>query len=1061
MKKDNYTENSSLLRPGDKSPEAKNGGSSKPSYDSHSSAKWLQGWQSWILFGALLLISGMLFMFSLTLDNMTAEETAALYLERDPPPVVTSMSWTSLYNPLSPLSPEQVGYLSLGRSDATSPGVIYSDDWTRSKIERKRQGSIPTNAWYQSLIVMQGDEENELAFQTPYIVDTKGPRQGLRTTGVWVQSTDMNVQNIHDATCGLIMGAKEDLLTPKIHVPEIPTAPGDASATNEHSMKAPFSPLAIELEWRAKHSPTGYSEGSFLRSPVVRGSPFSTMEYVRTTPLIYSEKNVAPSLYSKPKLDGTEIALQKLCSKPFMIQRDLEVLIDGSDHTWLIFVSAPTEFTCEGALDDVTDTPFVIQATRPMERGVVRIALASYCTLGTNPQYCQGQAKGINHEYSSLLRANAQLYPTARARVVLRELTKTEESAYLAGPWNDPLLSQEEAKAAAHGTDLKSIVVMKEAEEEDDEPSNRLNQFRLRPLLFVQEFEWEPQDMATFAEAMKAGGDKDRSVQDAEPAIGRGKLLMTALPHHRHMMRPQIGLAGPVTLTGKHGNGCTNTVVGEACPILGKSWSLVDRAIPVSFGAAEKIHPSAKEALHKALRKDLKFELPKNYARGQGDTYFSGKMLGKLARIIVIAHESELPKKSDVVLIENALERLKDGLGLWISNNATGTPFIYDTAWGGFMPCGCNYDEATNTCSNQVPNCPCLEDAGLNFGTGFYHDHHFHYGYFIYAAAVIAAYDRDPRRSWSRKHHQKVLMLIRDIANPTREDIHFPMCRHKDWFMGSSWANGIEAPNPNGRNQESSSEAVAAYEGVALYGAATEALRRSDKAKFLRLKHDQGSSDSDSAANKKANKNRLRADAESPTPQTQKTGVTDFAGAERVLLIGRVLLTTEVRAAKTYWHVLPRKSDPGRRIYPDAYTKQAAGMIWSNLVQFQTWFGMEPWKCYGIQIMPITAVSETLLERDWIKAVAGPYRQACTNDKTCSTQGWMSNVIAAEAASGYTDLSLQAVKDVDAMQDVEFVSAGGNGHSRTNLLWWIATRPRATHGLSPKVPDDPTLSGPP
>jgi hypothetical protein len=41
-------------------------------------------------------------------------------------------------------------------------------------------------------------------------------------------------------------------------------------------------------------------------------------------------------------------------------------------------------------------------------------------------------------------------------------------------------------------------------------------------------------------------------------------------------------------------------------------------------------------------------------------------------------------------------------------------------------------------------------------------------------------------------------------------------------FVGFSWASGIVTingkPYPNGRNQESSSEAISAYEAVALYG---------------------------------------------------------------------------------------------------------------------------------------------------------------------------------------------------------------------------------------------------
>ena len=56
-----------------------------------------------------------------------------------------------------------------------------------------------------------------------------------------------------------------------------------------------------------------------------------------------------------------------------------------------------------------------------------------------------------------------------------------------------------------------------------------------------------------------------------------------------------------------------------------------------------------------------------------------------------------------------------------------------------------------------------------------------------------------------------------------------PTTQPQDWYLGFSWASGIvtipgtrkgeTTPYPNGRNQESSSEAIHAYEAVALYGA--------------------------------------------------------------------------------------------------------------------------------------------------------------------------------------------------------------------------------------------------
>ena len=97
-----------------------------------------------------------------------------------------------------------------------------------------------------------------------------------------------------------------------------------------------------------------------------------------------------------------------------------------------------------------------------------------------------------------------------------------------------------------------------------------------------------------------------------------------------------------------------------------------------------------------------------------------------------------------------------------------------------------------------------------------YNDHHFHYGYHIYAAAVVAKH----RPEWAREYFERILLYIRDIANPSADDQYFPQFRQKDWYLGNSWAAGLMSMelSPHGREQESSSEAIAAFEGIALYG---------------------------------------------------------------------------------------------------------------------------------------------------------------------------------------------------------------------------------------------------
>ena len=60
-------------------------------------------------------------------------------------------------------------------------------------------------------------------------------------------------------------------------------------------------------------------------------------------------------------------------------------------------------------------------------------------------------------------------------------------------------------------------------------------------------------------------------------------------------------------------------------------------------------------------------------------------------------------------------------------------------------------------------------------------DMHFHYGYHIYAAAVVAHFDPE----WGKSYFERVLLLIRNIANPSADDRYFPVMRHKDPYQVS------------------------------------------------------------------------------------------------------------------------------------------------------------------------------------------------------------------------------------------------------------------------------------
>jgi len=109
-------------------------------------------------------------------------------------------------------------------------------------------------------------------------------------------------------------------------------------------------------------------------------------------------------------------------------------------------------------------------------------------------------------------------------------------------------------------------------------------------------------------------------------------------------------------------------------------------------------------------------------------------------------------------------------------------------------------------------------------------DHHFHYGYWLMAAAYAGLLDADwlaPAR-WGGM----VDLLVADIATPERGRADFPFLRNFDAYEGHSWASG-EATFADGNNQESSSEAVNAWAALVLLGEATQRPALRDLGLFL------------------------------------------------------------------------------------------------------------------------------------------------------------------------------------------------------------------------------------
>jgi hypothetical protein len=93
-----------------------------------------------------------------------------------------------------------------------------------------------------------------------------------------------------------------------------------------------------------------------------------------------------------------------------------------------------------------------------------------------------------------------------------------------------------------------------------------------------------------------------------------------------------------------------------------------------------------------------------------------------------------------------------------------------------------------------------------------FNDHHFHYGYFLQAAAMIGRYDLN----WLQAYLPFIDQLRRDVATYNRSDTQYPFLREFSPFYGHNWADGTSTGG--GNNQESTSEALNFAVGLSSLG---------------------------------------------------------------------------------------------------------------------------------------------------------------------------------------------------------------------------------------------------
>nr|XP_012575350.2 probable endo-1,3(4)-beta-glucanase ARB_01444 isoform X3 [Cicer arietinum] len=316
------------------------------------------------------------------------------------------------------------------------------------------------------------------------------------------------------------------------------------------------------------------------------------------------------------------------------------------------------------------------------------------------------------------------------------------------------------------------------------------------------------------------------------------------------------------------------SIDGDLVGVVGDSWILKTDPVSVTWHSSKGVKEESRDEIVSALLKDV--EGLNSSAITTTSSYFYGKLIARAARLALIAEEVCF-----VDVIPKVRKYLKETIEPWLNGTFNGNGFLYDGKWGGII-------------TKQGSN-----DTGADFGFGIYNDHHYHLGYFLYGIAVLAKIDP----IWGRKYKPQAYSLMADFMTLSRNsNSNYTRLRCFDLFKLHSWAGGLTEFG-DGRNQESTSEAVNAYYSAALMGLAY--------------------------------------------------------GDTHLVAVGSTLTSLETRAAHMWWHV-----KGGDNVYDEEFAKEnkVVGVLWSNKRDSGLWFAPSAWReCrLGIQLLPLVPISEVL-----------------------------------------------------------------------------------------------------
>jgi len=327
-----------------------------------------------------------------------------------------------------------------------------------------------------------------------------------------------------------------------------------------------------------------------------------------------------------------------------------------------------------------------------------------------------------------------------------------------------------------------------------------------------------------------------------------GPTAYVTMPHQRAGDQPTRSGCGLATYPSVYGELelCTGSMLTSWAPVVAPAGVLDLSQVPQDRRDAVRTQLAADVASTPAF---------------PSDTYFGGKALYRAATLVALGRSLGA---DDVVapLREKVVAALREWAQPDGCTQRQARCFVYDAAAHGVI--------------GLTPS----------FGSDEFNDHHFHYGYFLAAAGILAATDT----ALAAELAPVMNLLAQDVA-AARPSEQLPQLRVFDVYAGHSWASGT-APFADGNNQESTSEAVNAWNGLGLWA---------------------------------------------------KASGQDALGVEATWLA-----STEAATARAYW-TDPDLSEP---VY-QGFGHQVFALAWGGKRDYATWFSGEPSAMLGIQLIPM------------------------------------------------------------------------------------------------------------